>query len=155
MTPSAWTLPLLLVLLGACKKEDYTNPRTPDQPHCVEEDTGDTDIEFVDFPDPDTPGVDYDCDGWVLEEDCDDQDKDVWKGAREYNNGKDDDCDGSAEALYGCGITNYDQARDRDKVSGRVRYATAAPGALLLLALLRRRCDPAARGARSGGATGA
>lgn len=151
MTPPARTLTLLLAaaLAGACEEEDYTNPRTPDQPHCVVEDSGDTDLDFVDFPAPETPGVDYDCDGWVLEDDCDDQDKDVWPGAREYNNGKDDDCDKSAEPLYGCGITNYDEAQDRDAVSGRRWRATASPGVLLLLFWRHRRCARADRGARS------
>ncbi|HMV65431.1 MAG TPA: putative metal-binding motif-containing protein [Myxococcota bacterium] len=149
MPPSLRIVLLLATAsLAACAAEDTSNPRTPDQPHCLTADSGDTDIRFVDFPDPQTPGVDYDCDGWPREEDCDDQDKDVWPGAPEYNNGKDDDCDGDAEPLYGCGIQTYDDARDRDKVSGRRRLPAAGPGLLLLLAWRRRRCVSPRAGAR-------
>lgn len=122
---AAWAWPLLGVLAAACAPEEpLTPPLSELQPHCEPSDS-DTDLEFgVDFPDPDAPGVDYDCDGWPVEEDCDDQDPDVHPGATEYNNARDDDCNGDAEPLYGCGITSYeaDQA-----VGGQRRFAILLP----------------------------
>lgn len=127
------TLPWLLLVGAGCEEEAPVQPPlTEPQPHCIRSDT-DTDLRFdVDFPEPGAPGVDYDCDGWPVESDCDDQDPDVNLGATEYNNARDDDCDGDPEPLYGCGITSYGDAQSEAQAS-RVRHEPARPvGALLL-----------------------
>lgn len=63
-----------LLLATACSGE----PTAPTDP-------GDTDVE--------TPFVDADDDGVPAEEDCDDYDFEVYPGAEEYCDGKDNDCD--------------------------------------------------------------
>lgn len=85
----------LLLLAAACKPL----PTTPCLDVCVDlEETGANRI------DPDDP--DKDCDGFPESEDCDDLNCFIYPGApREYNDGRDNDCDGEADVFYGCGET--------------------------------------------------
>lgn len=76
-------LPLLLVL-AACKDEDSGG----DDTHVDESAIDDTEPQVVD----------EDGDGVPAEEDCDDADATVFPGADEVCDGRDNDCDGQAEA---------------------------------------------------------
>lgn len=93
--------------LLASPKADAIEPvpetRTPTDAHCLPS-------EEPVFPDTADPELDYDCDGWSKIEDCDDYNSNINPGAVEYNNGLDDNCDGVAPPLYGCGVTSYDAA---------------------------------------------
>jgi hypothetical protein len=82
------------------------------------------------FPDTADPEVDYDCDGWPKTEDCNNRNSEVHPSAPEFNNGVDDDCDGDAGLLYGCGAGGNEGV---------------GVGALLLLGLARRRRLPTPR----------
>jgi hypothetical protein len=70
-------------------------------PHCA------ADAEGI-FPDTADPEVDYDCDGWPKGEDCNNRNSEIHPAAPEFNNGVDDDCDGDAGLLYGCGTGTRD-----------------------------------------------
>jgi hypothetical protein len=90
---------LVLALAAACQPspdelDDGKLPAT--DPHCA------PDVEGV-FPDTADPQVDYDCDGWPKDEDCNNRNSEIHPAAPEFNNGVDDDCDGDAGLLYGCG----------------------------------------------------
>lgn len=135
-----WITGALIGLIGTgCAEEAPPDPPLAEpQPHCVTNDTaGETDLTPADFPDPGEPGVDYDCDRYPVEVDCDDQNPDVHPDAEEYNNGLDDNCDGDPGELYGCFVTSYDGSD-----AGTSRRASAGL-ALLFAAALRRRGGPA------------
>lgn len=51
--------------------------------------------------------LDGDGDGSPDDEDCAPRDNTVYPGSEEYNDGKDNDCDGDQPPLYGCGQTSY------------------------------------------------
>jgi hypothetical protein len=87
----------------AAAADTVPEPRTPTDAHCLPS-------EEPVFPDTADPELDYDCDGWPKTEDCDDYNGNIHPEAVEYNNGIDDNCDGIAPPLYGCGVTSYDAA---------------------------------------------
>jgi Putative metal-binding motif len=74
---------MLLALLFSCRTEDWCARLKLD---CAE-------VEAL----PDVMWIDEDADGWVLGEDCDDQDPLVSPGQSEICNHEDDNCDGAVD----------------------------------------------------------
>ncbi len=89
MRPSpAFFIALLALGPVACDNEpDDTGGPGPD----------DTSPGDTGHPDTSPPVLDEDGDGWFSDEDCDDHDAQVWPGAPEACDGRDNDCDGSVD----------------------------------------------------------
>jgi hypothetical protein len=89
---------MLLAALWGCQDPDadMIAARAPTDPHCITTEAGV-------FPDTSDPDVDYDCDGWGRQDDCDNRNTLVHPAAIEYNNGRDDDCRDGEGLYYGCG----------------------------------------------------
>lgn len=91
--PSPRTSPATALLLALCLGV-LPGPATAQDTA----DTGDDDPRSAN---------DADGDGVPDDEDCEPNDNTVFPGNEEYNDGKDNDCDGEQPPLYGCGKTDY------------------------------------------------